>query len=183
MPGRLTRWKGQIVLINALELLSRRDFACVIIGGGRNTPYGKEVASEIKKAGLENNIFLFDTCRDMPAAYKLANIVVVPSTRPEGFGRVVIEAQAMGVPVIATNHGGAQETVIQGKTGWLTEPGDTKALAQTLDAVLSLPAKVRQGISERAIAHIRERYTTEAMTSKTLEIYRELLLQKPQRSC
>ena len=182
MPGRLTRWKGQVVLINALELLKRRDFVCVIVGGGRDTPYGKEVAAEIKKAGLENNVFLFDTCRDMAAAYMLADLVVVPSTRPEGFGRVVIEAQAMGVPVIATNHGGAKETVIQGKTGWLTEPGDTKALAQTLDAVLSLPSEVKESISKRAIAHIRACYTIEAMTSKTLEIYKELLLQKS-RAC
>ena len=175
LPGRLTRWKGHLVLVRALALLKQRDFVCVIVGGGKDTPYGLEVAREIKKAGLENNVVLFDTCRDMPAAYCIADVVVVPSVRPEGFGRVVIEAQAMGVPVIAANHGGAKETVIQGKTGWLTTPGDAEELARTIESVLSLSPKEREAYAARAVAHIRKHFTTASMTSKTIEIYRELL--------
>ena len=175
LPGRLTRWKGHLVLIRALARLKRRDFMCVIVGGGKNSRYGQELAQEIKNAGLEKNVALFDTCRDMPAAYCLADCVVVPSTRPEGFGRVVIEAQAMGAPVIAADHGGARETVIQSETGWLTPVGDAEALAETVDSILSMTAAERQGFAARAIAHIRTHFTTEAMTSKTLAVYRELL--------
>jgi glycosyltransferase involved in cell wall biosynthesis len=180
-PGRLTRWKGHLVLIQALALLKRRDFACVIIGGGKDSAYGKEVAGEVERAGLDKNVSIFDACRDMPAAYCLADAVVSPSTRPEGFGRVVIEAQAMGAPVIATNHGGAKETVIPGKTGWLTTPGNAEELARAIDAVLSLSPKERQAYSSRAIAHIRDHFTTASMTSKTLEIYRDLLQTRGRR--
>jgi lipid-A-disaccharide synthase len=175
MPARLTRWKGQLVLVRALALLKRRDFMCVIVGGGKDTSFGHEVAREIKKTGLDENVEIFGDCRDMPAAFCLADVVVAPSTRPEGFGRVVAEAQAMGVPVIATDHGGAKETMMQGKTGWLTTPDDAQELARMIDAVLSLSPKERQALAERASAHIRAHFTTTAMTSKTIEIYRELL--------
>ncbi|MGB9151971.1 MAG: lipid-A-disaccharide synthase [Alphaproteobacteria bacterium] len=175
MPGRLTRWKGQSVLIRALARSERRDFVCIIVGGGKNSRYGKELAQEIKQAGLGKNISIFDTCRDMPAAYCLADIVVVPSTRPEGFGRVVIEAQAMGSAVIASNHGGARETVIHGETGWLTTPGDALELAHTIDTILAMSPTRRRQLADRAIAHIRANFTTAGMTAKTLAVYRELL--------
>jgi len=175
MPGRITRWKGQSILISALAKLNRRDFICVIVGGGKDSRYGQELAEEVAAYGLEKNIVIFDTCRDMPAAYCLADIVIVPSTRPEGFGRVVIEAQAMGTPVIASNHGGACETVIHGETGWLVEPGDSEALAKAIIPILEMSAPKRQALAIRAIAHIRSHLTTENMTSTTLGVYRELL--------
>jgi lipid-A-disaccharide synthase len=175
LPGRLTRWKGHLVLIRALAKLKRRDFLCLIVGGGKGGDYGKEISAEIEKRDLEKNVAVFDTCSDMAAAYLLADVVVVPSTRPEGFGRVVVEAQAMGVPVVATNHGGAKETVIQGKTGWLTAPGDAEELAEALETVLSLSPAERQAYAALAKKNIRDHFTTASMTSKTLEIYRELL--------
>ncbi len=175
MPGRLTRWKGQAVLLQALQKLKRRDFFCVIVGGGKHASYGQEILQAIEQTGLKDNVGVYDTCADMPAAYMLADIVVVPSTRPEGFGRVVIEAQAMGVPVIASNHGGAKETVVPSQTGWLVPPGDADELARTIDLVLSQTPEHRQAMAESAQTHIRSRFTTEAMTSKTLEVYRELL--------
>ncbi|MDR3424103.1 MAG: lipid-A-disaccharide synthase [Alphaproteobacteria bacterium] len=175
MPGRLTRWKGHSVLIRALARLTRRDFVCVIVGGGKDSRYGRELAQEIKQAQLDQNIALFDTCRDMPAAFLLADVVVAPSTRPEGFGRVAIEAQAMGAPVIATNHGGAKETIIPFETGWLVAPGDVEELAQAIDEALTLSPEKRQTLAERASAHIRANFTTENMTARTLEVYREVL--------
>lgn len=178
MPGRITRWKGQSVLVKALAHVGRRDFVCVIVGDGKDSRYGKELAQEIEKARLGKNVTIVDTCRDMPAAYCLADIVVVPSTRPEGFGRVVIEAQAMGAAVIASNHGGARETVVQGKTGFLTAPGSIGELTEALDRVLAMSPDERRALATRAIAHIRTNFTTEAMTSKTLAVYRELLQKK-----
>jgi glycosyltransferase involved in cell wall biosynthesis len=175
MPGRITRWKGQSVLVQALAKINRRDFVCVIVGSGKDSAYGQELLREIRQAGMDRNIALFDTCRDMPAAYALASMVIVPSTRPEGFGRVVIEAQAMGAPVIASNHGGARETVIQGQTGWLTRPGDAEDLAQAIRNVMLLTPSQRQSHAMRARAHIHAHFTTADMTAKTLAVYRELL--------
>lgn len=175
MPGRLTRWKGQLVLIDALAGLKRRDFICVIIGGGKETPYGQEVANKIKEENLTSNVIICDTCQDMPAAYLIADLVVVPSTRPEGFGRVVVEAQAMGIPVIATDHGGAKETVLQEKTGWLTPPKDVPALTAAIDKTLSLSAKDKETYAATTRQHIENGFTTSKMTSKTLDIYLKLL--------
>ncbi|MDE2029478.1 MAG: glycosyltransferase family 4 protein, partial [Alphaproteobacteria bacterium] len=174
-PARITRWKGQSVLIAALAKLERRDFACVIVGGGKDSAYGKELERDIQRAGLSKNIAIFDTCRDMPAAYALADLVVTPSTRPEGFGRTVVEAQAMGAPVIATNHGGARETVIHGETGWLVEPDDAAELAEAINTVLNLSLEQRHALAQRAIAHVRAHFTTASMTAKTIAIYRDIL--------
>ncbi len=175
MPGRLTRWKGQLVLIQALAQLKRRDYQCVIVGGGKDSPYGTELAAAIHQAGLDNRVFLHETCRDMEAAYALASLVLVPSTRPEGFGRVVIEAQAMGALVIASNHGGARETVVPDQTGFLTKPNDPHALAETIDRVLSLAPSDRAALGSRAMQHVRANFTTRVMTERTLAVYRELL--------
>ena len=72
----------------------------------------------------------------MPAALMLADVVVHASTQPEAFGRVVIEAQAMGRPVVATDHGGARETIAPGVTGWLARPSDPVSLAAAIAAAV-----------------------------------------------
>jgi glycosyltransferase involved in cell wall biosynthesis len=111
----------------------------------------------------------------MPAAYMLADIVVSASIEPEGFGRIAVEAQAMGKPVIATDHGGPRETVLPGETGWLVPPGDTQALADALDEALSLTPARRLEIAARARAHVEERFTVDGMTDGYLKVYTELL--------
>ena len=118
---------------------------------------------------------LVDHCGDMPAAYMLAAVVVSASTDPEGFGRVPVEAQAMGRPIIATDHGGAQETVIHGQTGWLVSPSDSHALAQAIQEALSLSANQRVILATRAMAHVADHFTCEQMVDKTLDVYAELL--------
>jgi glycosyltransferase involved in cell wall biosynthesis len=107
----------------------------------------------------------------MAAALKLAAVVVSASIEPEAFGRVAVEAQAMGRPVIATDHGGARETVVHGETGWLYPPGDVEALADAIDRALNLDASARahMGMAARARAHAR--FTTAAMKRATLAVY------------
>ena len=95
-------------------------------------------------------------------------------TDPEAFGRTVIEAQAMGKPVIAADLGAPRETVQQGATGWRVTPGDPAALAALLRLVLDMPAAARAAIGARARAHVLSAYTTRAMQAATLDIYREL---------
>ncbi len=114
-------------------------------------------------------------CDDMPAALMLADVVVNPSIEPEPFGRTVIEAQAMGRPVVVSDAGGTAETVEHGVTGWRVRPSDPGALAATLDAILRLDPAERAALGARARDSVCAHYTTAAMQQATLEVYRELL--------
>jgi glycosyltransferase involved in cell wall biosynthesis len=114
-------------------------------------------------------------CNDMPAAYMLADVVVSASTDPEAFGRVAVEAQAMGRPVIATDHGGSRETVLDGVTGWLVKPGDAMSMAEALAEAIDLPTEARLRIAETAIEHVRANYDQQAMCDATLAVYQEAL--------
>ena len=111
----------------------------------------------------------------MPAAYMLADVVVSASSDPEGFGRIVIEAQAMGRPVVATAHGGSCETIVPGITGWLVPPRDPAALAVAIREALALGEEERRHFARRAMAHVAGRYTRQAMCARTIEVYEELL--------
>ena len=111
----------------------------------------------------------------MPAAYALADVVVSASTDPEGFGRVIVEAQAMGRPVVATDHGGARETIVPGVTGWLAPPSNPSTLAAAIGEALGLDGAQRTAYAHRARAHVAAGYTCEAMCSRTIDIYEELL--------
>ena len=176
LPGRLTRWKGHHVLIEAMSILQRKDLFCVLIGADQGREgYRKELEDTISASGLGGQVRIVDHCDDMPAAYMMATVVVCPSTDPEGFGRVPVEAQAMGRPIVASDHGGAKETIVRGETGWLVPPGDAAALAGAIAAALSLEPSQRAMLATRAMAHIAANFTREQMMDKTLDVYAELL--------
>lgn len=176
LPGRITRWKGHSVLIEAIARINRKDLFCVIIGSDQGRKeYSKELEETIQSKGLGGQVRIVPHCNDMPAAYMLATVVVCPSTDPEGFGRVPVEAQAMGRPIVATDHGGAQETIIRGQTGWLVEPGDPEALAAAIEDALALTPTQRSMLATRAMSHVAQYYTKEIMADKTLDVYAELL--------
>lgn len=183
MPGRLTRWKGQTVLIDALARLGRRDLQCLIVGGdqGRHG-YRQELIGQIAARGLNGVVQLVDHCDDMPAAYMLSDVVIHASTDPEGFGRVVVEAMALGRPVIATDIGAPPEVVAEDETGWLVPPADPEALAAAIDRALSLTPEARSAMAERGIATVAAHYTRETMAGATIAVYRELLDGRPLRS-
>ncbi|MDP7547510.1 MAG: glycosyltransferase family 4 protein [Alphaproteobacteria bacterium] len=176
LPGRLTRWKGQAVLIEALAILGRQDVCCVLVGGDQGrTAYRGELEKAARRHGLENVVRLVGHCSDMAAAYMLADVVVSASTRPEGFGRVAVEAQAMGRPVIATDHGGARETVLPEESGWLVPPGDAPALAATLDWALSLNGLERENMAANGRANVERNFTVGLMCERILAVYKSLL--------
>ncbi len=176
LPGRLTGWKGQTVLVEALARLSRHDTYCVLVGSdqGRRR-YAERLIRQAEALGVAERLRLAGECDDMPAALLLADVVVHASTRPEAFGRVVIEAQAMGRPVIASDLGGPVETVAHGVTGWRVPPGDPGALAAAIEAALALPVAERQALGCRARAAVLRGYTVGAMQAATLAVYRELM--------
>ena len=176
LPGRLTAWKGQTVLVEALARMSRRDACCVLVGSdqGRRR-YAERLIRQAEALGVAERLRLGGECDDMPAALKLADVVVHASTEPEAFGRVVIEAQAMGRPLVASDLGGPVETVEHGVTGWRVPPGDPGALAAAIEAALALPVAERNALGERARAAVLRGYTVGAMQAATLAVYREVM--------
>ncbi len=176
LPGRLTRWKGQSVLIEALALLGRHDIRCLLVGSDQGrSGYRKELTDLIAARDMTDVVHIVDECNDMPAAYMLTDVAISASTDPEAFGRVVVEAQAMGRPVIVSDHGAPRETVIPDQTGWLVDPDNPFALAQALKHFLSLTEDERGTIAKTAQAFVRERFTRDSMCQATLDVYREVL--------
>jgi len=184
LPGRLTRWKGHSVLIEAIARLQNRTvLRCIMVGGDQGrSAYVRELENQIARLGLQNVIQLAGDCRDMAAAFMLADVVVSTSVEAEAFGRVIVEAQAMGRPVIATDHGAARETVAEKETGWLVPPGDASALAVALREALSLDAGTRDALAQRAIENVRADYTKELMCGRTLAVYQELMSENKGKS-
>lgn len=180
LPARLTRWKGHTVLIEALARLRQRQpgrpLRCLFVGADQGRiAYRRELEERARRHGLADVVQIVDECRDMPAAYMLADVVVSASTDPEAFGRVAVEAQAMGKPVIVTNHGGARETVVENSTGLLTPPGDAGALANALEQALALTTAEREALGQRAIDNARRKFSKQQMCDRTLNVYHELL--------
>src|SRR5579863_1256755 len=175
LPARLTRWKGGLELIAAAARLGRRDLCVLLVGAEQRRGFRRELERAVERLGLLGMVRIVDDCRDMPAAYALADVVVSASTDPEGFGRVIVEAQSMGRPVVATDHGGARETIRPGVTGWLAPPGDPAALAAAIGESLALDEAQRGAFAHRARAHVAAGYTREAMCSRTIDVYEELL--------
>ena len=176
MPGRLSRWKGQAVLLEALTHLRDIEYRCVMVGSDQGrTGYRRELEGLISSHGLDGRVSIMDECGDMPAAYMLSDVVVSASTDPEGFGRVVGEAQAMGRPVVASDHGGAREQLIPDVTGFLFPSGDAEALAAGLRKALSLTPTARGYLHDQAIARVRAEFSKDQMCAHTLALYREVL--------
>lgn len=176
LPARLTRWKGAAVLIDAMAQMARTDAFCILVGAAQGRDhFAKQLEAQAQALGMAGRLRLAGHCDDMPGALALADVVVSASLEPEGFGRAVIEAQAMKRPVIATDHGGAAETVEHGVTGWRVPPGDAGALAAALDGALAMQPADRRAMGVRARDSVLAHYTTAAMQAATLDVYRELL--------
>ena len=181
LPGRVTRRKGHLELLHAIKRLKRDDVLCLFVGPApEEDSYRKQVELFARTAGLEAQMRFTGQCDDMPAAYLLADVVAIPSVEtPEAFGRVSVEAQAMGKPVIVHAIGGLPETLMPAATGWLVEPGDTEGLAEAIALALAMPQAVRARAAERARAFVAERFDLERMIAATLDVYRELLPSAP----
>ena len=186
LAARLSSWKGHEILIEAARLLVA-DGLCdtkFVLAGDDQGRGGlvRDVDAAIGKAGLRGIVVRTGHCKDMPAALLAAAVVAVPSTAPEAFGRVAIEAQAMGTPVVASDFGAHSETILappdvdpSQRTGWLVPVNDAQALAEALACVLNLGASARETLAYRARTHIESRFSVERMRSETLAAYAALL--------
>ena len=180
LPGRVTAWKGHLALLDALAGIEE-SVCCLFVGlsDAARAGYRARVERRIEALGAAHRIRFTGPCRDMAAAYMLADVVVSPSLRPEAFGRVAAEAQAMGRRVIASAHGGACETVLHGQTGWLVPPGDAAALGDAIRAALAAGTAERERMARAGQAHVRRSFALEGMCNATLDVYRELLPASP----
>ncbi|MEM7507877.1 MAG: glycosyltransferase family 4 protein [Pseudomonadota bacterium] len=176
MPGRLTRWKGAESVIDAAARLKaqrgKSDFLILIVGDG-DAGFTATLDQQIGDLEVTDCVHRVGNCTDMAAAYKLASVVMSASIEPEAFGRVVVEAQAMGRPVIATDHGGARETVQHGITGWRYPPGDADRLAEQMNQALNMDASERAHMGMAARARMHARYTISSMQQATLAVYED----------
>jgi len=169
LPGRLTRLKGHAVLIEAMRLLTDMDLVAVFAGSDRgHDAYRRELEAEAR--GLP--VRFAGHIDDVATAYATSDVVVSAKTAPEAFGRTVAEAGAMGLPCVATDHGGAPEILLRGETGWLVPPGDPSALA---DGIRQALAAAGPALAAAARAHVLQHFTRAHMCAKTLAVYAELL--------
>ena len=180
MPGRLTSWKGQHLFIEAINLakieLGYEAFHVVILGSeqGRNL-YKKKLIQLTEQYHLTNQIKFIDHCKDMALAYKVSDIVVSASVEPEAFGRVAVEAQSMEKLIIASNIGGSNETIINGKTGLLFDSGDPKSLCKKIIEGLTMDETLIKLIGKEGRKNIIKKFNVEKMCFSTYSEYKRLL--------
>jgi glycosyltransferase involved in cell wall biosynthesis len=185
LPAKLSHRKGHAVLIDAARRLVAEgltDVRFVFVGDSHSDAIKRAIEAQIMRAGLADIVRDAGYCSDMPAAYLAASVVVSPSTEPEAFGRVAIEAQAMGALVIVSDHGAASETVLAPpqtkaceRTGWRVPPADGRALAEAIREALDLGASARDELTMRARKHVLSHFSLEGMCRSTLDVYESLL--------
>jgi len=179
LAGRLTRWKGQLLLIEAaarLKASGETNFLILLAGDDQGrSAYRAELEQAIARHGLQEQVTLVGHCEDMPAAYLLADVAAAPSLDPEAFGRTAVEPQVMGRPVLAAAHGATTETVVDGETGWLVAPGDADAWAKALRTAINTTARQRAAMGKAARERACRLYSVEAMCEATLAVYARVL--------
>ena len=180
LPGRLTTWKGQEVFIEAINLvnieLGYEAFYAVILGSdqGRDL-YKKKLIRLSEQYRLTKQLRFIDHCKDMALAYKVSDIIVSASIEPEAFGRVSVEAQSMEKPIIASNIGGSNETIVDEKTGYLFKAGDAKSLSQKILKTLTIDETQLKLIGIEGRKNIVQKFNVEKMCFSTYSEYKRLL--------
>ncbi len=176
LPSRMTRWKGHMVLIDALEKIKHLNFYCIMAGDlAKHPTYVSRIKEKIHQYKLQSHIQLFGNEPDIISLYGISDIVLSTSIEPEAFGRTIIEAQAMEKIVIATNIGGACETIQDGLNGFHVEPNDSIALAQKIERCLSLiGSEQEKSMTMNARRTASEKFSLEKMLKNTLAIYNQV---------
>ena len=180
LPGRLTEWKGQEMFIEAISLLKKNlseiEFIAVILGSDQGRKiYKKKLIRLVEQHRLSGNVIFVDHLELMPIAYEISTVIVSSSIEPEAFGRVSVEAQSMEKPIVASNIGGSNETIINDKTGFLFKAGDSKNLSEKLKEVLNLSELTLNGIGAEGRKNIITKFNVEKMCNTTYSEYKKLI--------
>ena len=174
--GRLTNWKGQHLLIEALSLLKHKDFYCLIVGPDQGrVKYSEYLRELVKKYHLEGSVAFYGQTSDVSALMMVSNVVLSTAIEPEAFGRISIEGQAMGKVVVASIIGGSLDPITDGVTGKFFYSNNPASLAEAIDWALDLsPDEVRK-IAKAGIKNVHDNFTKDIMCEKTVAVYKELL--------
>ena len=180
LPGRLSFWKGQKIFIEALKLLSEQinnqPFEGIIIGGDQGkSVYKKQLIALVERYRLKKIIKFIDHCDEMPVAYKIANLVCSCSSEPEAFGRVSVEAQSMGIPIVASDIGASTETIVKDKTGFLFKSGDSNALTNAIIMVMQKDYNSLKSIGFEGRKNILKKFDVDKMCHTTFTEYKKLI--------
>ncbi len=179
LAGRLTRIKGQLSIVEAaarMRAAGREDFVVVFAGDDQGrTGYREEILTAIADAGVTDVVKVVGHCDDMPAAFMACDIALLPTLKPESFGRAAVEPQVMERPVIVSDHGGARETVLEGETGWRVAPGDVEAWARAMTYAIECGGVRRRAMGQYAASRARRLYSVDAMCEATLDVYARVL--------
>jgi len=172
LPGRLTRLKGHAVFIEAAAKLEQQNITYLIVGdeAGKES-YKAELQKLTQTLQLSDQIRFIGACSDMPSAYQVADIVVSASTKPEAFGRIACEAQAMSCLVIASNHGGSQETIAPCQQAFMCQPGSIESMTTAMKAALSTTPEQANNIFRESRSYIYENFSLDKMAADTLSLY------------
>ncbi|MDB9784315.1 glycosyltransferase family 4 protein [Pelagibacteraceae bacterium] len=180
LPGRLTRWKGQEMFIEALNIIiedyGKSNFQAIILGSdqGRSV-YSKKLHGLVERYRLGARVKFISHCKEMPLAYSVSDIVVSSSIEPEAFGRVAVEAQAMEKPIIASDIGGSKETILNEKSGFLYKAADPRELAKVLNKVMELDKEALYLIGNEGRKNVTKKFDVDKMCHTTLTEYKKLL--------
>ena len=180
LPGRLTYWKGQEKFIESLNILIEdhdiTNFQAVILGSDQGrTVYKKKLINLVERYNLNNKVKFIQHCKEMPLAYSLSDVVVSSSIEPEAFGRVSVEAQSMGKPIIATDIGGSKETIVNKKSGFLYKHDDPRELAKVLNTVIQLSQDELKSIGNEGRKNVTKKFDVETMCQSNLKEYKKLI--------
>ena len=180
LPGRLTRWKGQEMFIEAINLLKKKykkeNIQIIILGShqGRKV-YFKKLISLVDKYGIKKDVHFLEHYNEMPVVYYISDLVVSSSIEPEAFGRISVEAQAMRKPILASNHGGSKETILNGKSGFLFDNNNPDSLAENLNKLIEMDKDKLQSIGNEGRKNILKKFDVEKMCYSTYLEYKKLI--------
>ncbi|MDD9912198.1 MAG: glycosyltransferase family 4 protein [Alphaproteobacteria bacterium] len=175
LVGRISRKKGQKILLEALTHLKDLPWVALFAGGAdKKQTFLAELQNFCQTHNIEDRVHWLGSRTDVAKLYALADIAISPSTEPEAFGRVAVEAQAMKTPIIATNHGGSLETVQDGITGWLIPPDNPEILAKTIRKALT-DTKRLSTMGDEAYRWVSEHFTTEMTCQKEFAEYQHII--------
>ena len=178
LPGRVSGWKGHKIAIEAMTYLrekSSKDFVLLLVGPTDNLKLKNNLLRKINELKLENRVKFIGPSKEMDLVYSTADIVLSCSTDPEAFGRIPVEAQAMGKVIIASNHGGHRETIINGLSGFLYPPLNPIDLANSIIKAISNEIYLDEQYKIKRRQNILDNFTDLNMCQKTLEVYNKVL--------
>ena len=180
LPGRLSSWKGQIIGIDALDYVLKKNptqnIVMLLVGSeDKKDSFTKKIKKRLEKLRLTDRVIFCGNISDMATVYSISDIVLSTSIEPEAFGRISAEASSMTKPVIASNHGGSREIIENNLSGWLVNPGDPEALGEKILHVLNLEQEKKDLIGSNARKRIIQKFNLKQMLDKTINVYEELI--------